>query len=136
MAAEDVVAGLERKRRADRRAFLADREMGGPLVGVGDPRIGAGRFESGEHGLELADDHHVPQGREKGGVTPNQSLLRERRPIRLNWNIWKREGRWLVQSVGVDEKSLGHARRLELETRRHFAAYLSGSIRVADICIA
>ena len=109
MAAEDMVAGLERERRADRRAFVADREMRGPLVIVGDARIGAGRLQGAQHGLELADDHHVAERVDQGGVAAGRPFLRDRRPIGVDRNFRECEFRRAVQDVGIDEKGLGHA---------------------------
>ena len=87
MAAEDMVTGLERERRADRRSFVADREMRRPLVVMGDARIGARRLQGAQHDLELADDHHVTERVEQGGVAAGQPLLRDRRPIGVDGNF-------------------------------------------------
>ncbi len=59
MRAEDVIVGRQRERHADRRRFLADREVRGTGVIVGDALVGALRLDLVEHGLELADGAHV-----------------------------------------------------------------------------
>ena len=137
MAAEDMVAGLERERRADRRAFLADREMRRPLVVVGDARIGAGRLQDGQHGLELADDHHVTERIDEGGVAAGQPLLRDRRPISVDGNFWKSQFRRAMQDVGIDEKSLGHGGSWGAQAWRQIAArplFCHGPTLVKHIC--
>ena len=137
MAAVDMVAGLERERRADRRAFVADREMRGPLVIVGDARIRAGRLQDGQHGLELADDHHVTERIDEGGVAAGQPLLRDRRPISVDGNFWKSQFRRAMQDVGIDEKSLGHGGSWGAQAWRQIAArplFCHGPTLVKHIC--
>ena len=57
--AEDMVIGIEQKRLANRRGFLADREMGRAAVIVFDAHVVAAELDLIEHRLKTADDHHV-----------------------------------------------------------------------------
>ena len=59
----------------DHRGFLPDGKVGGPEVIVGDPLVGALGLDGVEHGLELADDHHVAVGAHEGFLPVLLSFL-------------------------------------------------------------
>ena len=57
--AEDEIVGRQVEGHADRRRFLADREVGRAAVVVLDAFVDAFLLDAVEHGLELADGDHV-----------------------------------------------------------------------------
>ena len=60
VGAEDVVIGGQREGHPHRRRLLADGEMGGTGVVVGDAAVGALELDLVEDRLELPDRAHVP----------------------------------------------------------------------------
>ena len=110
VAAEDMVVRLERQRRADRRAFLADREMGRPLVDELDPGIGALRLEGAEHGLELADHHHVAEHAQQRCVAVALPFFRQRRRIGMNRDFGELQPGGLAHQQRIDKELFGHRR--------------------------
>ena len=61
-------SGPEGGARADRRGFLADRDVGGAAVVVARQRVVAARAEADDHLLQLADGEHVVEQVEGAGA--------------------------------------------------------------------
>ena len=132
VAAEDVVVGLQRQRRADRRAFLADREMRRPLVDVVDPGIAALRLEGAEHRLEFADDHHVAQHAQQRCIAVALPFFGQWRRIGVNRDIGELQPGGLAHQQGIDKELFGHR---EIHCLRHMYFAMNKSTMRVEIDI-
>ena len=86
VAAENVVLGAERQGSADGRAFLPDREVRRPAIGVLDPAIGAARLEFTEHRFEFAHDQHVAQHVDQEPIAAPRAFVGQRPGVGMHRN--------------------------------------------------
>ena len=108
MAAKDLVFGLERQRLADRGALLAEREMRGAFVGVGDVGIGAFGLERGEHRLELAHDQHVAQHLAQRRIAAGGALVGEGGGVGAQGDFGEGQAAGPAQGHRIDGERFGH----------------------------